>query len=266
MITHNRLEIFVDIFHKQNQRALVLPDITVSEFIEAILQEFKQARMEFLGDDPSEYLLVRVDDFSALEPDLPVKNQLKSGERLALVERTSPLPPGARPVTKPLYLRELSTNRVFRIQWVPAIIGRPDPTHPDNVRLAVDLRDFETGLRVSRRHAQILEKHGEFFIKALSHNPTTVQREGDPTLIPVGTSPLSIQSGDLIILNRSNIMLKVIIRDGAPMHTGTQFRSPVSKDDVPLEEDGETNAQSDSEGIVDSHTDEHDDKPTTQQH
>jgi len=242
MSTHNRLEVFVDVFHNQNQRALVLPDITVSEFIEAILQEFKQARMEFLGDDPAEYhLLVRGDDVASLKPDLPVKNQLKGGERLVLVERTSPLPPGARPVTKPLYLRELSTNHVFRIQWVPAIIGRPDPTHPDNARLAVNLRDFETGLRVSRRHAQILEKHGEFFIETLSHNPTTVQREGDPMPIPVGASPLSIQSGDLIILNRSNIMLKVIIRDGAPMHTGTQVRSSTSEDDASSEEKDDEN-------------------------
>ena len=211
----NRLDVYVDVFHEKNQWARVLPDITPVEFIEAILQEFRQARMEFLGDDPSGYFLARAKNLTSLDPDLPLAKQVEPEERLVLMEQSASIPSGAEPLPldKALYLRELSTNRVFRIQWLPAIIGRPDPTRPDNELLAVNLRDFETGLRVSRRHAQILNIHDRFFIKSLSQNPTRLLREHHPQHLLITNQPTELRNGDIILLERSQIMLKVIIRD-----------------------------------------------------
>ncbi len=209
----HRLQLFVDVFHEKNQRALVLPEIRPQAFIQAILQEFRQARMEFLGDDPDAYQLVRADDETPLNPEIPLGEQLQQDDHLILVERMAPLPPGAQRPSRALYLRELATNHVFRVQWVPAIIGRPDPSRPDDALLAVNLRHFETGLRVSRRHAQIFEQDETFYIKSLSQNPTSLVQGEDTKPIPVTSTPLPIHHGDLIILDRSNITLKVLFRD-----------------------------------------------------
>ena len=209
---HNRLEIYVDVFDERNQRALPLAELTPAEFIQAILEEFKHSKMEFLGDNADDYRLIRADNGSDLKPGIPLGEQLTTGDRVILEEKLSPLPEGTTRPFRPLYLRELSSNHVFRIQWAPALIGRPDPTQPHDDRLAVNLRHAETGLRVSRRHAQILEEQGRFFIQSLSSNPTSVLRDRNASPIQVTSKPLALLPGDIIILDRSNIMLKVILR------------------------------------------------------
>jgi len=213
--THNRLEVFVDVFDEQNQRALPLAELTPVEFIRAILEEFQHSKMEFLGDNPEDYVLVRTDNGEELSPDATLGEQLQNGDHLILKERLAPLPPGTKRPDAFLYLRELGGSHVYRIQWVPALIGRPDPTQPHDDWLAVNLRSAETGLRVSRRHAQITEKKGQFFIQSLSSNPTSVLRGRNTKPIPVPQTPMPLQAGDIIILDRSNIMLKVIFRDDA---------------------------------------------------
>lgn len=211
--THNRLEIYVDVFDEENQRALPLAELKPAEFVQAILEEFRHSQMEFLGDDADDYMLIRADNGSTLISNVPLDEQLEKGDRLVLQEKKLSLPADTHRPTRPLYFRELSTSRVFRIQWVPAFIGRPDPTQPHDDRLAVNLRFIETGLRVSRRHAQILEERGRFFIQSLSSNPTSVIRDRNANPIPVTSMPVALHPGDIVILDRSNIMLKVIIRD-----------------------------------------------------
>ena len=211
--TQHRLEIFIDIFDEKNQRAWPLPEIRPTEFIASILQEFRGPAMSYLGDDPVDYLLVRSDGGASLNADTPLGDQLNGGEHLILREHLPQIPPGSRTTSRRLYLRELSNNRIFRIFWVPAIIGRPDPSMLDNELLAVNLRNMETGSRVSRRHARIIEENNVFFIQSLSPNPTTVRHKNEDTPIPVDSELIPLTHGDLISLERSHIKLQVIIRE-----------------------------------------------------
>lgn len=204
-----RLNLRVDVFEKTDQLALPLPSLTPPEFIEAILQEFRE--LEYLSSSPADYALLKADDQSPLIAEEKLNQQVKDGGRLVLIEGEVPLPGSTRQPTHPIYLREQVTGRVYKLHWVPAIIGRPDKNQALNDQVAVDLERYKTGLRVSRRHAQITEKDGQYFISGMSRNPTSIKdNEGD--LTPVTEEKRPLQNGDVIHLERSNISLKFIIR------------------------------------------------------
>ena len=204
-----RLELRVDVFEKTNQPALALPNLTPPQLIEAILQEFRE--LEYLGASPSDYQLRKAQDRSSLVDEQPLGGQLKPGERLMLVENGVPLPAGTKPPSQPLYLREQTTGRVYKLNWLPALIGRIDKSQPGNEQIAVDLEGYKTGLRVSRRQAQITEENGQFLIESMSGNPTTIKNSDGTSGAPIsGKHPL--RHGDTIYLERSNIALKFIVR------------------------------------------------------
>lgn len=204
-----RLELRVDVFEKTDQLALPLPNLTPPEFIEAILQEFRE--LEYLSDSPTGYTLLKADDQSPLVAEEKLNQQVSNGGRLVLVEEEAPLPSSTKRPTHPIYLREQVTGKVYKLNWLPAIIGRPDKNQALNDQVAVDLERYKTGLRVSRRHVQITEKEGQYFIHSLSRNPTSIKdSEGDMT--PVTDEKRPLQNGDIIHLERSNIALKFIIR------------------------------------------------------
>lgn len=71
-------------------------------------------------------------------------------------------------------LREAASGQVFPIEWQPAIIGRPDAANPATAQaLAVDASTLPEGRTVSRRHAQITERAGTYYLEALNErNPT----------------------------------------------------------------------------------------------
>jgi hypothetical protein len=71
-------------------------------------------------------------------------------------------------------LREAASGQVFPIEWQPAIIGRPDAVNPVSAQaLAVDVSTLAEGRTVSRRHAQITERGGTYYLEALNErNPT----------------------------------------------------------------------------------------------
>lgn len=207
--SQKRLELRVDVFEKTEQRALPLPTLTPPEFVEAILQEFRE--LEYLSDSPANYRLVKAADQSPLETEEKLDQQLTPGERLALVEEETPLPTGTRRPTHPIYLREQVTGKVYKLHWLPAIVGRPDKNQALNDQVAVDLERYKTGLRVSRRHIQITEKDGQYFIHSLSRNPTALKDE-EGNMTPVTEEKRPLHNGDVIHLERSNIALKFIIR------------------------------------------------------
>lgn len=212
--TQPRIELLIDIFDQVNQRAQALPTITPPELIGAVLAEFAEG-IPYLGGEPGRYQLYKVADQAPLLLEVPLGEQVNSGEHLILREQQAPLPPATNRPSRRLYLREPSTRQVFPIGWVPAIIGRSDPKQPDNAQVAVDLEPFSTGLRVSRRHAVITEEHGQFFVTSLSDNPTMLKpgngAEGE--LLPVTTVPVALGAGQRIHLGRSGIDLQVIVRD-----------------------------------------------------
>jgi hypothetical protein len=207
--SQKRLDVRVDVFEKTEQHALPLPDLTPPEFVEAILQEFRE--LEYLSDSPDSYRLLKASDQSPLIVEEKLGQQVINGDRLVLVEEEAPLPDNTKPPTHPIYLREQISGKVYKLHWLPAIIGRPDKNQPLNDQVAVDLEPYKTGLRVSRRHAQITEKDGQYFIHSMSRNPTSI-KGSDGDMVAVSEEKRPLHNGDIIHLERSNIALKFIIR------------------------------------------------------
>jgi pSer/pThr/pTyr-binding forkhead associated (FHA) protein len=204
-----RLELNIDVFDKPMQKAMAMPDLTPTELVEAILQEFQE--LEYLSDSPGDYVLVHADSKDPLQDDVEIQRQVRHQGRLAILEKAPETPAGAQPASKGLYLRDIATGNVTKVPFTPAIIGRPDNNQPNNELVVVNLESYPTGLRVSRRHAQITEERGKFFIESLSRNPTAL-RDEEGNMMPVMAKKRPINNGDTIVLERSNIVMKFIVR------------------------------------------------------
>jgi len=200
----------IDVFEQQNQRASVLPTLTSAALVDAIVQEFRE--IEYLSDNPADYRLHKANEPTPLGEEVTVA-QLAQEERLTLVEAEVPIPAGAQRPTHPIYLREQQSGKVYKLHWCPAIIGRPDAGQAHNERLAVNLEGYKSGLRVSRRHASIVEEQGQYFVYSLSpRNPTYHQSAADQReLITEHKHPL--RHGDTLFFEGSDITLKFLIRD-----------------------------------------------------
>jgi hypothetical protein len=208
--SQTRLDIRVDVFEKEDQWAKPLSSLKPPDLITAIFEEFRE--LEYLSGDPEDYLLVKKEDSSPLDPEEALDGQLSKNAHLVLLEQERTLPKGTKPLSAPVYLREQTSGKVYKLHWMPAVIGRPDPNQANNDWLAVNLEAYPTGLRVSRRHAQITEDNGRYSIKSLSKNPTVIKdEEGNEKLI--GDTPIQLENNDVVLLERSNISLKFIIRE-----------------------------------------------------
>jgi hypothetical protein len=204
-----RIELLIDVFDLAAQRALALGTLTPPQLVAAVLEEFSE--LEFLGNNRADYVLLKAADQAALDESAPIGDQLAKGDRLILAERVPTLPNGTSAPSRPVYLREQASGKVFQLHWQPAIIGRPDQDHEHNARLAVNLADHPGGQRVSRRQAQIGESGGMFFIEPLSSNPTIV-RDGQGQNFPA-QSRQPLRHGDVVYLENSQIALKFIVRE-----------------------------------------------------
>jgi hypothetical protein len=209
----SRLELFIDVFGLKRQRALALPAIMPTDLVGAVLQEFRE--LEFLGDDPESYKIFKVlkdGNRSELDKNSPLEKQLAAQEQLVLVENIRPLPKDAKRPTQRVYLREQPMGAVHKLHWLPAIIGRHDAKQANNDLVAIDLSAHPQGLRISRRHAQISEDNGLYFLESLSSNPTLIV-DGRGLKKTVETEKVPLQNGDTILLEHSQVALKFIIRD-----------------------------------------------------
>ncbi len=205
------LDLLIDIFDLAGQSAQVLPKIKPPQLIEAIIQEFRE--IGYLADDPAQYYLAWADDKAPLDDGVELGRQRVAGKnRLVLCVRAVVVPEGAQPFSQRIYLREQSLGKVYRLPWQPAVIGRrAESQTPGNVQpLAVDLQPFPTGLRVSRRHLSIGESDGELTVVNLSNNPAFIQRAGS-IQIPIETDKIPLMADDIILLERSQIALKVLL-------------------------------------------------------
>jgi hypothetical protein len=101
----------------------------------------------------------------------------KMSHSLASIERGAQEPIGASDVA---YLQEERRGQVFEIRWQPAIIGRLYQMNPSkNKLLAVDLSGIEGSDYVSRHHACITERGGQYLLEGLNpRNPTYVNDQG----------------------------------------------------------------------------------------
>ena len=204
------LELFIDVFDKLDQRALVLPELKPPQVVSAVLQEFQE--LEYLGADPMGYKLARTRDEAPLDPSAPLEGQVVKGERLALAEVEAPLPRGAQRPTRAVYLREVAAGHAYKLHWQPAIIGRWSDKLPQNELVLVDLSQHPNGQRVSRRHVRLIEEGQAFYVEVLASNPVTqIHSEGETVLTPEDGKHLLLP-GDVIKLTRADIRLKFIVR------------------------------------------------------
>ena len=204
-----RLEVAIDVFEDKRQRALIVPMLTAGELITAITKEFRS--LPYLSDTPDVYSLRRARDGTVLELAKPLGQQIKTGEHLILVEAEPPLPEGTQRPSKNAYLREEGTGNVYKLHWLPAVIGRLDGALPHNERIIVNLGSHPRGLRVSRRHAQLTEHNGRFYIEGLSQNPTMI-KDAQGTLVSLNGRPVPLEHGQTILLEQSQIAFKFIVR------------------------------------------------------
>jgi len=209
MGSQRRLDLRIDVFEEKEQLAKALPNLTPPELVESILQEFRE--LEYLSGSPSHYKLLQAEDESPLDDEIALRHQLQDGSCLIMVEEEKPLPPKTARPAHPIYLREMAEGDVYKLHWLPAIVGRPDKNQPHNDWVAVDLERYAMGLRVSRRHAQITEENGQYFISSMSRNPTYV-KDSEGNVTPVTEEKRPLHNGGVIHLERSNIALKFIIR------------------------------------------------------
>ena len=229
--SQTRLELRIDVLDKKDQRALALPTLTVPQFLDAILTEFSE--IEYLGNVASDYQLEKASDGTPLDDSTPIGQQVGNGASLVLVERERPLPELTMRPSQDVYLREQTTGKVFKLCWQPAIVGRLAESQPYNELVAVDLNPYGTALRVSRRHLQITEDAGQFFVENLSKNPALLLRNQDKPAA-ITAAPLPLQPGDIIELDRADIMLKFIVRNGAlaPNDASAPNGAPVPNDEL----------------------------------
>lgn len=205
----NRLEIQVDVLENADQRALPLAQLKPPELVQAILQEFRD--IEHLGVEGAAYTLVNMTDGTELDPDVEIGAQLADGAHLRLVERDATIPAGVQPPPDDLYLREHGGGWVYKINWLPAVVGRADSTLPDSRLVAADLSNLPTGLRISRRHLLLTWEGGRYFVECASGNPAEIRRP-DGSSVALGSVRQSIAAGDVLYLNRSDVSLKFIVR------------------------------------------------------
>ena len=225
-----RLELLIDVFSLKKQRALVLPTLMPAELITQVIKEFggtnnigrgvtetapdKYLKMEYICDSADEYLLIKASTKQPLNPTVPLGKQLAPLDLLILVELIKPLPADTVRPSRPIYLVEQRSNKVYKIHWLPAIIGRSSLNLPFNDRLAVNLSWHPDGQRVSRRHAQLTEINGQFFVTSLSPNPVLIKRSQDLQIRVEGErGPQPLNRGDELIFNNNQIALKFIVRD-----------------------------------------------------
>lgn len=235
----SRIDLRIDVIDLQDQHALVLPKLKPPELADAIVAEFHgDVNAEYLGANAGDYYLVNVESGVALDPETPVGQQVASGGRLALQEMAHPLPTDARPLGQSAYLRELTSGNVYKLRWQPAIVGRSSEDLPMNDLVAVDLQPYPTGLRVSRRQVSITEQDGQFYVENLSKNPVSIRR-GEDEVIPIESRKQRVLPGDVIDLERSDIMLRFIVRNGArsqPADSG-MAEQPAQTEPVESEEE-----------------------------
>jgi hypothetical protein len=208
------LELRIDVFDRPNQRAQVLAELKPRELVNAILEEFGD-ELDYLSADPGVYWLRKARENERLDERQSLAELVRSGDHLVLEEVEPDLPARAQRPSRPIYLQDGATQHAYKLPWLPAIIGRQDPELPEDDLVAVDLSTNSAGSRVSRRHLRIWEENGEYFVQAASANPATLVRDKDGEIpVPSGNGRERLLPLDIIRLDRSQITLKFIAREG----------------------------------------------------
>lgn len=211
-----QLDLKIDIFSAPAQRAVVLANLRPPQLVAAIIAEFcGDENQPLLDTQADRYYLARGRDAPPLVDDLSLESQhVVDGEQLVLLEHEPPQPTGTDRPKRPIYLRHQPSARVYRLHWLPALVGRPAGQSADNDRLALNLAGFPRSDWVSRHHAQISEQDGAVLLTNLAENNPIVVRSPDGTDTRVRSRvPTPIRHKDAIVFIHSGIELQLLIAD-----------------------------------------------------
>jgi pSer/pThr/pTyr-binding forkhead associated (FHA) protein len=232
------VELSIDVFDVTGQRAKVRRTLTVRGLIDEILREFDDLDRR----TPDVYGIFMKGaskpvsrDQTMIQLDLQNQDELVFKYLRQSVRKKIVGAPAA-------YLREESSDRLYDILWQQAIIGRPDADPVHSELLAVNLETYPNGQRVSRRHAQIVEEGGHYYVESLSpSNPTFLNNE----TIPIAERRL-LRNGDRIRIGHNLFTLTFLIKSypagmpPAPVQAAAVAPPPVRPitarvEEVPLE-------------------------------
>jgi pSer/pThr/pTyr-binding forkhead associated (FHA) protein len=162
------IDLKIDVFESTDQRARVLESLTPVGLIQEILKEFD----DITADTPEKYAIYLKGMERPLNPAYTLTQlDIQPHDELVFDYVRQPI----RQMLEPkdyAFLHDVTTGKVFDIQWQPAVIGRPDADVGHNIILAVNVQLLPNGRTVSRNHAQITFSEGRYFVEPLAeHNP-----------------------------------------------------------------------------------------------
>jgi len=191
------IDVRIDVFEHTGQRARLRRNLTIGNLIDEILKEFDDISV----DAPGKYAIFLKGNDQPFEESATL-SQLDIQPQDELVFNY-----GKRTMRRMLdprnyaFLRDDGLNRIYEIQWQPAIIGRPTNEADHNIMLAVNLQLHPKGQTVSRKHAQITFSRGSFYIEPLAQNNPIFVNGKEVHF----NSIREIKNGDRIFIGRNNL-------------------------------------------------------------
>lgn len=211
-----RIQCFIDVLDRERQRALVRKDVLPEELVKAVIDEFS-SEIVYLGKNTDAYSICLRETGRELDPKAVLDEQIGDDAQLALTEKEGSIPKGATALPVPFYLREQSQGFVYKIRWLPAIIGRFDPNENESELVAVDLQNTPNGMRVSRRHVRMLIRDGVVYLELQSRNPASLIRT-DGNRENLEGQLLAFRHGDILKLDRSGVTLQALFQTEPTEH------------------------------------------------
>jgi pSer/pThr/pTyr-binding forkhead associated (FHA) protein len=193
------IDVKIDVFENADQRARILESLTPTGLIQEILKEFD----DITADAPEKYAIYLKGMERPLNPvSTMVQLDIQPHDELVFDYVRQPI----RKMLEPnnyAFLREVTTQKVYDIQWQPAVIGRPDSDVGHNIILAVNVQLLPNGRTISRKHAQITFSEGRYFIEPLAeHNPVFLNGKEIPL-----NNRREIKNSDKISIGRHKVTM-----------------------------------------------------------
>ncbi len=193
------IDVKIDVFEHENQRARILESLTPAGLILEILKEFD----DITADAPEKYAIY------LKGVDRPL-NSTYTLQQLDIQPQDELVFDYVRQAIRQMldsqnyaFLREEATGKVYDIQWQPAVIGRPDADVGHNIILAVNMKLHPAGMTISRKHAQITFSEGRYYIEPLAeHNPVFLNGKEIPL-----NSRREIKNNDKLAFGRNKISM-----------------------------------------------------------
>lgn len=190
--------IFLEFEDRPTEQLVIAPDCTGRDLCALIASHLLN------GQSADDLVLIRKSDDMLLDRDQTMAMQAVADDEklLVLVSRRQPL--SGRFLAR---LREIEMGDTYPIEWQPAVIGRPGHIR-DKELLAVNLEWLPDGLTISRQHAFIHERNGQFFIRHVAGNNNLTTVNGHPV---AQNESHALRDGDAITLGPRHITLSFLL-------------------------------------------------------